>query len=39
LGGGFLVEKHQALRVECRLAPDEGMAGLGHVSTLLLGGV
>ena len=34
-----LVEEHQALRVECGLAPDEGVAGLGHVRTLLLGGV
>ena len=34
-----LVEEHQTFRVECGLAPDEGVAGLGHVRTLLLGGV
>ena len=34
-----LVEEHQALRVESGLAPDEGVAGLGHVTTLLLSGV
>ena len=34
-----LVEEHQALRIESGLAPDEGVAGLGHVRTLLLGGV
>jgi hypothetical protein len=34
-----LVEEHQVLRVESGLAPDEGVAGLGHVTTLLLSGV
>ena len=34
-----LVEEHQMLRVESGLAPDEGVAGLGHVTTLLLSGV
>jgi len=34
-----LVQEHQALRVECGLAPDEGVARRGHVRTLLLGGV
>ena len=34
-----LVEKHQALRIECRLAANEGVARRGHVRTLLLGGV
>ena len=35
---GF-VEKHQAFRLEGGLAPDESMTRLGHVRTLLLGGV
>ena len=34
-----LVEEHQALRIESGLAPDEGVASLGYVRTLLLGGV
>jgi hypothetical protein len=34
-----LVEKHQALWGECRLAADEGAARGGHIRTLLLGGV
>lgn len=34
-----LVEEHQAFRLEGGLAPDEGMARLGHVRTLLLDGV
>ena len=34
-----LIEKHQALRIKGGLASNKGMAGFGHVRTLLLGSV
>jgi hypothetical protein len=35
---GFINED-KTLRIECRLAADESPTGLGHIRTLLLGGV
>jgi len=34
-----LIKEDKALRIEGRLTADEGVTGLGHIRTLLLGGV
>ena len=34
-----LIKEDKALRIECGLTADEGVTGLGHIRTLLLGGV